>query len=182
MVGRFRGHSEAADEELAEYFIGWVSGTHINICLAQLPLSHPENRLHLGVSVEHHFSVQNLTIYSNKTFRQIVNHYLNLTTITLKRIKTSSMFYHVYLLIIQLVDCYNIETEPYKIFELPKSSNADLFGFSFDSNRKNIWIGAPKSRDPEGTGAVFECNLGDGQECKELTGIATENTKIGFHH
>ena len=76
MVGRFRGHSEAADEELAEYFIGWVSGTHINICLAQLPLSHPENRLHLGVSVEHHFSVQNLTIYSNKTFRQIVNHCL----------------------------------------------------------------------------------------------------------
>ena len=25
VVGRFRGHSEAADEELAEYFIGWVS-------------------------------------------------------------------------------------------------------------------------------------------------------------
>ena len=91
------------------------------------------------------------------------------------------MFYHVYLFIIQLVDCYNIETKPYKIFELPKSSNADLFGFSFDSNRKNIWIGAPKSRDPEGTGAVFECNLSDEQECKELTGIKTENTKIGFH-
>ena len=25
VVGRFRGHSEAADEELAEYFIEWVS-------------------------------------------------------------------------------------------------------------------------------------------------------------
>ena len=24
VVGRFRGHSEAADEELAEYFIEWV--------------------------------------------------------------------------------------------------------------------------------------------------------------
>ena len=24
IVGRFRGHSEAADEELAEYFIEWV--------------------------------------------------------------------------------------------------------------------------------------------------------------
>ena len=91
------------------------------------------------------------------------------------------MFYHVYLFIIQLVNCYNIETEPYKIFELPKSSNADLFGFSFDSNRQNIWIGAPKSRDPEGTGAVFQCNFDDGQECIQLNGVITDNTKIGFH-
>ena len=30
VVGRFRGHSEAADEELAEYFIVRVSRSHID--------------------------------------------------------------------------------------------------------------------------------------------------------
>jgi len=29
VIGRFRGHSEAADEELAEYFIEWVSRSRI---------------------------------------------------------------------------------------------------------------------------------------------------------
>jgi len=60
-----------------------------------LPSSHPMNRLHLGVNVEHLFLCLNLTIYSNKTFRQKlwITGCLNLT-ITLKRIKSSSMFYH----------------------------------------------------------------------------------------
>ena len=99
------------------------------------------------------------------------------------------MFYHVYLFIVsvtQLVNCYNIETEPYKIFDLPKWSNADLFGFSFDSNRQNIWIGAPKSigdkiwnQEPEGTGRVFQCNLDD-EKCRTVSGLLTENTQAGF--
>ena len=109
-------------------------------------------------------------------------------TITLKRIESSSMFHHVYLFIVsvtQLVNCYNIETEPFKIFDLPKWSNADLFGFSFDSNRQNIWIGAPKSigdkiwnQEPEGTGRVFQCDLDD-EKCKVIFND-TENTKVGF--